>query len=91
MAEHDLQPISFSRRHAGRLREPALVRSYPRHAAGVRSDAISVAVVGVGGVRGFFGGTLSRSGEDVVFVARAATLEALRERGLRVDSISGES
>ncbi|MBA2366817.1 MAG: hypothetical protein H0V77_10255, partial [Actinobacteria bacterium] len=41
----------------------------------VRSDAISVAVVGVGGVRGFFGGTLSRSGEDVVFVGALQLLK----------------
>ncbi|MDQ3217130.1 MAG: hypothetical protein M3Q18_04640 [Actinomycetota bacterium] len=47
----------------------------------MRSDAISVAVVGVGGVRGFFGGTLSRSGEDVVFMARAATLKRSESEG----------
>jgi 2-dehydropantoate 2-reductase len=46
--------------------------------------------VGVGGVGGFFGGVLARAGEDVVFVARGATLEVLQERGLRVDSIGGD-
>jgi len=56
----------------------------------VRGAAIRVAVIGVGGVGGFFAGALARTGEDVVFVVRGATLEALRERGLRVDSIGGD-
>jgi 2-dehydropantoate 2-reductase len=46
--------------------------------------------VGVGGVGGYFGGVLARSGTEVVFVARGATLSALRERGVRVDSIGGD-
>ncbi|CAN5446681.1 2-dehydropantoate 2-reductase [soil metagenome] len=56
----------------------------------MRGAAIRVAVVGVGGVGGYFGGVLARAGEDVIFVARSATLEALQERGLRVDSIGGD-
>lgn len=52
--------------------------------------AIRIAVIGAGGVGGYFGGVLARSGEDVVFVARGATLEALQERGLSVDSIGGD-
>jgi 2-dehydropantoate 2-reductase len=48
-----------------------------------------VAVVGAGGVGGYFGGRLAEAGEDVVFLARGATLEALRSRGLRVDSAAG--
>ncbi|MDQ5874894.1 MAG: 2-dehydropantoate 2-reductase, partial [Actinomycetota bacterium] len=39
-----------------------------------------IAVIGAGGVGGYFGGVLARSGEDVTFVARGATLEALHER-----------
>ena len=46
--------------------------------------------MGVGGVGGYFGGVLARSGTEVVFVARGATFYALRERGLRVDSIGGD-
>ncbi|HEU4488622.1 MAG TPA: 2-dehydropantoate 2-reductase N-terminal domain-containing protein, partial [Actinomycetota bacterium] len=46
--------------------------------------------MGMGGVGGYFGGVLARSGTEVVFVARGATLSALRERGLRVDSIGGD-
>lgn len=48
------------------------------------------AVVGAGGVGGYFGGRLAKGGEDVIFIARGATLDALRARGLRVDSIGGD-
>jgi 2-dehydropantoate 2-reductase len=49
-----------------------------------------IAVFGTGGVGGYFGGRLAQAGEDVTFIARGATLEALRTRGLRVDSIKGD-
>src|SRR4051812_12533827 len=50
-----------------------------------------IAVVGAGGVGGYFGGRLAQAGtDDVVFIARGATLEALRKRGLRVESINGD-
>lgn len=49
-----------------------------------------IAVIGVGGVGGYFGGRLAHGGADVIFIARGATLEALRTRGLRVDSIKGD-
>jgi 2-dehydropantoate 2-reductase len=49
-----------------------------------------IAVIGAGGVGGYFGGRLAQAGEDVTFIARGATLAALRERGLRVDSIAGD-
>jgi 2-dehydropantoate 2-reductase len=49
-----------------------------------------IAVVGAGGVGGYFGACLSKGGEDVTFIARGVTLAALREHGLRVDSISGD-
>jgi 2-dehydropantoate 2-reductase len=48
-----------------------------------------IAVVGVGGVGGYFGGRLAEAGEDVTFIARGATLAALRKRGLKVESING--
>jgi 2-dehydropantoate 2-reductase len=48
-----------------------------------------VAVVGVGGVGGIVGGLLARAGHEVAFVARGATLAALRERGLDVESPRG--
>jgi 2-dehydropantoate 2-reductase len=49
-----------------------------------------IVVLGVGGVGGYFGGRLAQAGNDVTFFARGATLEALRTRGLRVDSIKGD-
>lgn len=49
-----------------------------------------IAVIGVGGVGGYFGGRLAQAGNEVTFIARGATLHALRERGLRVDSILGD-
>jgi 2-dehydropantoate 2-reductase len=51
---------------------------------------MKIAVVGVGGVGGYFGGRLAEAGEEVTFFARGATLAALREKGLRVDSINGD-
>ena len=51
---------------------------------------MKIAVVGLGGVGGYFGGKLAAAGVDTVFIARGATLQALRSRGLRVDSINGD-
>jgi len=48
------------------------------------------AVIGAGGVGGYFGGRLAHGGEDVTFIVRGKTLEALRANGLRVDSINGD-
>jgi len=47
------------------------------------------AIVGAGGVGGYFGGLLASSGEDVTFIARGAHLEAIRRNGLRVESVHG--
>jgi 2-dehydropantoate 2-reductase len=50
-----------------------------------------IAIVGSGGTGGFFGGLLARSGEEVIFIARGAHLEALRSQGLTVESrLAGE-
>ncbi len=49
-----------------------------------------IAVYGSGGVGGYFGGRLAQAGEDVVFIARGEHLLAIRERGLRVESIKGD-
>jgi 2-dehydropantoate 2-reductase len=50
-----------------------------------------VAVVGAGGVGGYFGAKLARAGESVVVLARGAHLEAIRRDGLRVRSaLEGE-
>ena len=49
-----------------------------------------IAVLGAGAVGGYFGGRLSQAGEDVVFIARGAHLDAMLTHGLRVDSINGD-
>jgi 2-dehydropantoate 2-reductase len=49
-----------------------------------------IAVFGVGGVGGYFGGRLAQAGEDVVFIARGAHLQARRTQGLRVESVLGD-
>src|SRR5258708_25518630 len=49
-----------------------------------------IAIVGTGGVGGYFGGRLAGSGQDVTFIARGAMLEALHADGLRVDSSKGD-
>lgn len=51
---------------------------------------MKIAVIGAGGVGGYFGGRLAHAGVDTTFIARGATLDALRTRGLRVDSINGD-
>ncbi|MDD5562813.1 MAG: 2-dehydropantoate 2-reductase [Thermoanaerobaculaceae bacterium] len=48
-----------------------------------------IAIFGAGGVGGYFGGRLAASGQDVTFIARGATLAALRGRGLVVESVNG--
>ena len=42
---------------------------------------MKIAVFGVGGVGGYFGWRLAKAGEEVIFIARGAHLEALREVG----------
>jgi 2-dehydropantoate 2-reductase len=49
-----------------------------------------IAVMGTGGVGGYFGARLARAGHEVAFVARGRHLEALRAHGLRVESPLGD-
>ena len=49
-----------------------------------------IAVMGSGGVGGYFGGRLAQAGEDVTFLARGAHLDAIRRDGLRVESTAGD-
>ena len=51
---------------------------------------LRIAVFGTGGVGGYFGGRLAEAGFDVVFIARGEHLQAIRERGLRVESVKGD-
>ena len=49
-----------------------------------------IAIVGSGGVGGYFGGRLAAAGADVTFLARGAHLDAMRSRGLRIVSPKGD-
>jgi 2-dehydropantoate 2-reductase len=49
-----------------------------------------IAVIGAGGVGGYFGAKLAQGGHDVAFVARGAHLDALRAGGLRIESAAGD-
>jgi 2-dehydropantoate 2-reductase len=51
---------------------------------------MKIAVIGAGGVGGYFGGRLALSGNDVTLIARGHHLDAIRERGLRVRSFHGD-
>jgi 2-dehydropantoate 2-reductase len=48
-----------------------------------------IAVIGAGGVGGYFGARLQAAGADIWFVARGAHLAALQSRGLRLESPKG--
>jgi 2-dehydropantoate 2-reductase len=47
---------------------------------------MKIAVMGSGGVGGFYGGRLAHAGAEVTFVARGKHLAAMREHGLRIES-----
>lgn len=47
---------------------------------------MKIAMMGSGGVGGFFGGRLARAGHDVTFIARGKHLAALREHGLTIEN-----
>ncbi len=49
-----------------------------------------IAVVGAGGVGGAYGAALANAGADVTFIARGAHLEAMRRKGLKVESQRGD-
>jgi 2-dehydropantoate 2-reductase len=51
---------------------------------------VKIAIVGAGGVGGYFGARLAAAGQDVGFVARGKHLEALRSQGLVVRSPTGD-
>lgn len=55
-----------------------------------------IAILGIGGVGGYFGGQLARAfaGSDeaeIIFIARGANAEAIREHGLLIKTSQGES
>jgi 2-dehydropantoate 2-reductase len=61
----------------------------------VRGAFVKIAVVGLGGVGGYFGGKIARKyagspEHGVVFIARGAHLEAIRGDGLLLKTVEGE-
>lgn len=50
-----------------------------------------IAVIGAGGVGGYFGARLAQAGNDVTFIARGANLAAIRAAGLTVESALGNA
>jgi len=51
---------------------------------------MKIAVMGAGGVGGYYGGRLCAAGEDVTLIARGAHLAAILENGLQVRSAAGD-
>jgi ketopantoate reductase len=51
---------------------------------------VKIAVMGAGGVGGYFGGRLAQGGHDIHFVGRGPHLAAIRANGLRVRSVRGD-
>lgn len=49
-----------------------------------------IAIFGTGGAGGYFGTRLAYAGEDIVFIARGAHLQAIKEQGLSLEDSSGE-
>jgi 2-dehydropantoate 2-reductase len=49
-----------------------------------------IAIVAPGGVGGYFGGLLAKSGENVVALARGAHLAAIQAKGLRLEGPRGD-
>jgi len=52
---------------------------------------MQVAVLGSGGIGGYCGALLAKTGHDVVFIARGTHLEALQRQGLTVRTPEGSS
>jgi 2-dehydropantoate 2-reductase len=51
---------------------------------------MKIAIMGTGGVGGYYGGLIAQQGHDVTFIARGAHLKAIQENGLQVKSIFGD-
>ena len=50
-----------------------------------------IAIMGAGGIGGYYGGRLAQAGHDVAFIARGEHLRAIEERGLRLMGPAGEA
>ena len=49
---------------------------------------MKILIMATGAVGGYYGSLLARAGNDVLFVARGDNLEAIRQSGLRVNSVN---
>jgi len=47
---------------------------------------MKIAIMGTGGVGGYYGGLLARAGHDVTFIARGEHMGAIREKGLELEA-----
>jgi 2-dehydropantoate 2-reductase len=56
-----------------------------------QETALKIAVLGAGGVGGYFGGRLAAAGANLTFIARGEHLSALRRDGLRIESALGNA
>jgi len=51
---------------------------------------MKIAIMGSGGVGGYYGGLLAKAGQELTFIARGAHLQAIRDKGLHVKSVHGD-
>lgn len=51
---------------------------------------MKIAIVGAGGVGGYLGALLAHAGHEVALIARGEHLRAMRERGIRIESVHGD-
>jgi 2-dehydropantoate 2-reductase len=51
---------------------------------------MKIAIIGAGGVGGYFGGRLAKEGNHVTFIVRGEHLNVIRKKGLKVMSESGD-
>jgi 2-dehydropantoate 2-reductase len=51
---------------------------------------MKIAIIGTGGVGGYFGGKLANAGNDVTFLARGEHLNSIQKNGLLIKSFQGD-
>ena len=51
---------------------------------------MKIAIMGTGGVGGYYGGLLAQKSHDITFIARGEHLKAIQENGLQAKSIHGD-
>lgn len=51
---------------------------------------MKIAIMGTGGIGGYYGGLLAKQGHEVTFIARGTHLQAIQKNGLQIKSIHGD-